>query len=141
MNDETTSRIHWSFWVIGSITLIWNLMGVVNFFVQMDPEMVKSFREAEQAIIAGRPAWATVGFAIAVFGGALGCLLLLLRNEISLYLFMLSLVGVVITMIHTLTAGIEFGVGEYLGIILLPFLVAVYLIWYAFRSKAKGWLR
>lgn len=141
MNDETINPVHWSFWVIGAITLIWNLLGVVNFFVQMDPEMVKSFREAEQAIIAGRPGWATTGFALGVFGGALGCLLLLLRNAVALYLFMISLIGVVITMIHTLTAGIDFGMGEYLGIIFLPVLVAVYLIWYTIRSKAKGWVR
>ena len=141
MNDETTSRIHWSFWVIGSITLIWHLLGVANFFVQMDPEMVESFREAEQAIIAGRPGWATAGFALAVFGGALGCLLLLFRQATSLYLFMISLVGVVITMIHTLSAGLDFRMGEYLGIILLPVLVAVYLIWYTIRCKAKAWVR
>jgi hypothetical protein len=141
MNDETITRVHWSFWVITTITLIWNVLGVVNFLFQMDPQMVESYRETERAIIEGRPGWATVGFALAVFGGSLGCLLLLFRNAISLYLFMISLIGVVITMIHTLSVGIDFSMGEYLGIILLPFLVAVYLIWYTIRVKAKAWVR
>jgi len=86
MNDETVGRVHWSFWAIGSIALIWNLMGVINFFVQMNPDMLTSYRESERAIIEGRPAWATGGFAIAVFGGVLGCLLLLLRKSAAYYL-------------------------------------------------------
>jgi len=47
-------------------------MGCINFFMQMNPDMISSYRETEQAIIQGRPAWATVAFFIAVFGGALG---------------------------------------------------------------------
>ena len=74
MNDETVRRVHWSFWVIGAVALIWNVLGGVNFFVQMNADVVTSFPETARAIIEGRPAWATGGFAIAVFGGALGCL-------------------------------------------------------------------
>jgi hypothetical protein len=36
--------------------------------------------ETHRAIIDTRPAWATGEFAVAVFGGALGCLLLLLKK-------------------------------------------------------------
>lgn len=40
MNDETTGGVHWSFWAIGAITLIWNIMGVANFFAQMNAELL-----------------------------------------------------------------------------------------------------
>ncbi len=106
--------------MIGAVALIWNVMGVINFFAQMNPDMLAAYRESERAIIEGRPAWATGAFAIAVFGGALGCLLLLLRKSAACYLFIASLLGVIVTMIHTLGVGIDFGLGEILGIILLP---------------------
>ena len=106
----------------------------------MNPEMVSSYRETEQAIISGRPAWATVAFAVAVFGGALGCFLLMLKNSVSFYLFIASLLGVVVTMIHTLSTGIDFGIGEILGIILMPLVIAAFLIWYSRYAENKGWI-
>jgi hypothetical protein len=140
MNDKDVRGIHWSFWIIGTLMLIWNAMGCINFFVQMNPDMVASFREAEQTIISGRPLWATVAFAIAVFGGTLGCLLLLLKKSVAFYLFIFSLLGVVVTMIHTLSTGINFGIGEILGIILMPLVVAAFLIWYSKYVVGKGWI-
>ena len=31
MNDETVGRVHWSFWAIGAVMLIYNVAGVINF--------------------------------------------------------------------------------------------------------------
>ena len=124
MNNNTAAGVHRSFWVIGAVALVWNVMGGINFFVQMDPDALAAYRESERAIVEGRPAWATGAFAIAVFGGALGCVLLLLRKSAAYYLFVASLIGVVLTMIHALGAGIDFGFGEVAGIILMPLVVA-----------------
>src|SRR6266508_4881505 len=99
MNDETVGGVHWSFWAIGVVALIWNVMGVINFFVQMNPAALASYPESHRAIIEGRPAWATGAFAIAVFGGALGCLVLLLRKSAAYYLFIASLLGVIVQLI------------------------------------------
>ena len=141
MNDETVAGVHWSFWAIGAVALIWNVMGVINFFVQMNPDVLATYRESERAIVEGRPVWATGGFAIAVFGGALGCLLLLLRKSAAYYLFIASLLGVIVTMTHTLGVGIDFGLGEILGIILMPLVAAAFLIWYSKWAQSKDWIR
>ena len=140
MNDENVGGVHWSFWVIGAVALIWNIMGVINYFVQMNPDVLAAYRESERAIIEGRPAWATGAFAIAVFGGALGCLLLLLRKSAAYYLFIASLLGVIVTITHTLSVDIDFGLGEILGIMLMPLVVAVFLIWYSKQAESKGWI-
>ena len=140
MNDNSVSTVHWSFWAITIFMLIWNVMGCINFFIQMNPEMVASYRENEQAIIAGRPLWATIAFAIAVFGGALGCILLVLKKYAAFYLFVFSLLGVVVTTVYTLGIGVNFGVGDILGIILMPLLVAAFLIWYTKYVANKGWV-
>ena len=140
MSDETIGGVHWSFWAIGTVALIWNVLGCINFFVQMDPDMVSAYRESERAIVEGRPAWATGAFAIAVFGGAFGCLLLLLRKSAAFYVFIASLLGVIVTITHTLGVGIDFGFGEILGIILMPLVVAAFLIWYSKWAQSKGWV-
>ncbi len=143
MNDETVGGVHWSFWVIGAVALIWNVMGVMNFFMQMNADALASFPESHRAIIEGRPAWATGGFAIGVFGGALGCLLLLLRKSAAYYLFIVSLLGVIVTMIHTLgIAGstIDFSPFEILMMILMPLAVAAFLIGYSKQAESKGWI-
>jgi hypothetical protein len=141
MKEKSANGIHWSFWVIGAIALIWNVLGVVNYFVQMDPEVIAAYRASEQAIIVGRPAWATGAFAIAVFGGAIGSLLLLLRKSAAIYVLIASLIGVVGTMIHALGVDVEFGPGEIAGIIAMPLGVAAFLIWYAKHAQSKGWIR
>ena len=141
MEDGTVSRVHWSFWLITGVMLIWNVMGSINFLVQMNPAMLASYRESERAIIESRPLWATAAFAIAVFGGALGCLLLLLRKSVAYYLFIASLLGVVVTIIHSLGIGIDFSLGEILGIILMPIVVATFLLWYSKWVERKGWVR
>ncbi len=140
MNDKTVGSVHWSFWIIGAVALIWNVASVVNYFAQMNPDALAAYREAERAIIEGRPAWATGAFAIAVFGGALGSLLLLLRKPAAYYLFIASLLGVIVTMAHTLGADIDFGLSEILGIILMPLAVAAFLIWYSKHAERKDWI-
>ena len=143
MNDNTVGGVHWSFWAIGAVALIWNVVGVINFFMQMNPDVLAAYRESERAIVEGRPAWATVAFAIAVFGGALGCLLLLLRKSAAYYLFIASLLGVIVTVTHTLgMAGstIDLTPFEISGYILMPLAVAAFLIWYSKQAKSKGWI-
>ncbi len=139
MNNSNIS-VHWSFWLLASVALIWNLLGAINFVMQMDAEMLVNYRESERMIIENRPLWATLGFAVAVFGGALASLLLLLKKSMALYLFVASFIGVLITMLHSLGSGIQFGVAEIIGIILIPIIVAVFLIWYCKRCEKKGWL-
>ena len=138
--SDNTIKVHWSFWVISIFMLIWNVMGCINFFVQMNPEMLSSYREAEQTIIQNRPLWATVAFAIAVFGSTVGCILLLLKNNTAFFLFLASLFGVVVTIMHSLTIGITYSLGETIGIIVMPIVVAIFLIWYFNFVKGKGWL-
>lgn len=141
--DKKTSGVHWSFWVIGGAALIWNAMGSMNFLMQMNADLVVSLPETHRAIIEGRPLWATVGFGVGVFGGALGGLLLLLRRQAATYVFVASLLGIIVTMIHTVNIAwstINFMPSEILVMILMPLIVAAVLIWYAKQAEHKGWI-
>ena len=134
------NRVPQSFWIICAVALVWNALGATNFVVQLNPDMHESYRDVERLIIVGRPLWATIGFALAVFGGLVGCLLLLLNNSYAYYIFVASLLGIILTIAHALSVGITFGPGEIIGIIVLPLLVAVFLTWYSKLARKKGWI-
>jgi len=131
-------KTHWSFWVICVVVLIWNVMGSINFIMQMNPDMLVNYPEAAKSLVANRPLWATGAFAIAVFGGALGGILLILRKADAYYLFIASLLGVIVTNIHTLQVSIAIAI--WVGS-LMSLVVAVILIWYSKLVKRKGWIK
>jgi len=143
MNESVPGSIHWSFWIIGIVALIWNVLGGINFVAQMNADVVASMPATHRAIIDGRPVWATGGFAIAVFGGAIGCLLLLFRKSAALYLLIASLLGVIVTMIHTFLIArsrIDFSSIEIVMMVLMPLVVAVFLVWYSMMAERRGWV-
>jgi len=143
MNNKSVAGVHWSFWLIGAIALLWNVMGCINYLMQMNPDTVASMPETHRAIIDSRPAWATAGFAIGVFGGALGSLMLLMKKSSAFYVFIASLLGIVVTMLHTLRIpdfGSRFSAFELVLMIISPLVVAVFLLWYIKYSGKKGWI-
>lgn len=132
------------FWAISAVALIWNLMGVGAYWahVNMTPEDIAALGEAERALYDSAPAWATGAFAIAVFGGALGSLLLLLRKSWAMPVFVVSLVGVLVQMYHSFFVidSIEvYGPG---GMIMPVMVIAIaaLLVWFSKSCKDKGWL-
>ncbi len=135
---NTRSEIHWSFWVIGVVTLLFNLMGVLNYFMQMNAESLDAFPEVYRPIIEGRPAWATAAFAVAVFGGALGCLLLLFRKSVSFYVFIISFLGVILSMIHIYRIAGLSSFDVWMGV-LMQLIVTEFLLWYSKRAERRGW--
>lgn len=141
MKNEAIGGVHWSFWAICAVTLIYIFAGVINFFFQINVDTVAAMSELHRATIEGRPFWATGSIAVAVFGGVLGCFLLLFRRLAAYYVFIISLFGSIVTMTHTLgVAGsglspVDFVIGnlELLG-------VTAFLIWYSKQAERKGWI-
>jgi len=133
-----------SFWIVGALALVWNLLGVMAYIMQMTmtEEALLALPAAERALYENVPAWATSAFAIAVNGGALGCLLLLLRRAWAVPVLAVSLAGVAVQMYHSLfiARSIEvYGPGG-LSMPILVIVVAVFLIWYARSAREKGWI-
>jgi hypothetical protein len=139
MNDNTVGGVHWSFWLVGVVTLIFNVMGVINYFVQMNADSLDSFPEFYRPIIESRPAWATAAFAIAVFGSSLGCLLLLLRKSAAFYVFIASLLGVIVSMVHIFNVAGLSSSEVWIGV-LMQLVVTAFLVWYAKHIESKGWV-
>ena len=86
------------FKVVAVVALLWNLLGCMAFAMdlRLTPEDVAALPEAQQALYAARPGWAVVATGIAVIGGALGCLGLLLGRKWAFVLLVLSLAGILV---------------------------------------------
>ena len=112
-------------------------MGCINFIMQMIPNMLADYPESAQSLITSRPLWVTIAFAIAVFGGVLAEALLLLKKATAYYLFVASLLGVIVVNIHTfqVNGAIDIWIGS-----LMSLVIAVSLIWYTKLVKRKGWI-
>lgn len=104
--NHSKQKMHWSFWVIATIALVYNLMGCFNFIWQMNPDAVAAMPEAYRSVVETRPVWATGVFALAVFGGAIGSLLLLMRMPMASYVFMAATVGGVLSLVPLFAAAV-----------------------------------
>lgn len=128
------TKPHFTFWVAAVLGLVWYGVGSLNYIVQTNPDSVAQMPESYQLIINARPAWATAGFAVGVFGGAVGCILLLLRRKVAVAVLVLSLMGTLLTGVFTTML-----VGA-LPPALLSGLIAAALLWYATIARRSGWL-
>ncbi|MFY0714386.1 hypothetical protein J1D01_11950 [Seonamhaeicola sp. NFXS20] len=138
MSNSTTIKPPFWFWIISVIALVWNGMGVNAYLQQAyNTESYRAMYSKEQLeIAANMPVWVTAAFAIAVFSGALASIGLLLRKSWSVKLWILSLIAVIIQMGYILINNYVSSMVMTLMIILFAFL----FVWFARKSKAKGWL-
>lgn len=144
MTNSTLKPPTW-FWVVSVIALLWNLMGVFSYLTQAytSIEQLEAMSQAERALFEGQPAWVTGAFAIAVFGGTLASIALLLRKKWAKSVFILSFIAAIAQFIHWLfmTNSMEvYGVQVYVMPILVVIL-GIYEIFFAKQGIQKGWLQ
>lgn len=143
--SNASNKPNISFWIISVIALIWNLMGVNQYLQQAyNTESFRAMYTDEQfEIIQATPSWAIAAFAIAVFGGTFGCILLLMKKRMAKFFFLASLFGIVVQMIYNLfiVKALEvYGPGS----IVMPIMVIAvgfFLVWYSKKAIANGWLK
>lgn len=152
MSDDTTApaesitsaerRTPLNLWVVGGLALVWNSVGAFDYLMtqtqnegymgQFTPEQLEYFY--------GFPSWLVAFWAVAVWGGVAGSVLLLLRNRAAAPVFVVSLASMVVTSVHNflLTDGMEVmgATGATFSAVIL--LVAVALVVYARRMTRKG---
>ena len=131
------------FWAASSLGLAWNLFGVAQFAGSLSATqetLVASGLTVEQAsVMLGYPAWMTTAFAVGVFGGLFGCVLLLLRKRLSVPVFAVSLAGYALLFIGDITEGVFAAMGvPQVAILTSVVLIAVALFILARRSAEQG---
>ena len=133
----------WHLWLIGILGGLWSVMGVMSFiFTQMNAEAVMSgFPPQQRAYFLSFPLWTDAFWAISVFAGLIGCLLLLLKKRLASPFLLASLIGAVVYSLGglVLLGGMEVmrETGG-LGLTMVPILVAAFLAFYARAMSWKG---
>jgi hypothetical protein len=129
---------------VAVVALIWNLLGCLAYLsdVTLTPEDVAKMSAAQQALYASRPAWAVAATAVAVWGGALGCVGLILRKRWSTLLLLASLAGVVVQDIALfgLSEAASLAGPTVIALQGLVLVIAVGLVALARRAERQGWL-
>jgi len=123
--------------------LIWNLLGCAAYLsdVRPTPQDVARMSADEQALYAARSTWAISATAVAVWGGALGCLGLILGERLAFPLLVASLVGIIVQDAGLFIATRAVHVGAAIFVLQGPVLLgAIGLVLLARYAAAQRWL-
>lgn len=132
------------FWIVSLLALLWNLAGAMAYLGQayMSVETLAQMSDAERLLYESQPAWVTAAFAIAVWGGSLGCIALLLKKKWAKPIFSISLLGIVAQLSHSFFMSNSFEVyGS--GAMVMPIMiliVGIALVYFTNSALKKGWL-
>ncbi|MBA8884545.1 hypothetical protein [Dokdonella fugitiva] len=129
---------------VAVLALLWNLLGCIAFFsdLRLSPEDLAKLPEAQQALYAARPGWAVAATAMAVFGGALGSMGLLLRKKWALPVFVLSLLGIIVQDMGLFVLADGLSLAGPVAVVLQSVVLAVGigLVLLSRKGIARGWL-
>lgn len=129
---------------VAIVALLWNLIGCAAHLhdVMLSPEDIAMMPADQQALYAARPGWSVAATAVAVWGGAVGCLGLILRRRWATPLLIASLAGVILQDLSLFAmsdkAAIPSAAYVMQGLVLL---ISIGLVILARKSAARGWLR
>lgn len=144
MDNTLASARPKSFWVIAIAALLWNLLGVAMFFMQVtaSPETVAAMPAEQRQVYEATPGWLNIAFAVAVFGGVIGSLGLLLKKRWAVTLFLISLLALLVQMMGAYAATPVWEAYGPAGLAMPILLVVIALLLWVYARKAtiRGWL-
>lgn len=84
--------------IVGSLALLWSLLAAANhlLLVSENPWYTSQFAEEQLAHGRAYPLWLDLAWAVAAWGGVVGCVLLLARRRMAVPALLLSLIGWVV---------------------------------------------
>lgn len=146
INKSERQRAPWHLWVIGVIALLWNMMGPFDYLMTQtkNEAYMGKFTPEQLEFYYSLPTWVISSWAIAVWFGLLGSILLLLRRGLASWVFAISFVAMVMTTIHNYlfcNAMEAMGGAGSLVFSAVIFVVALGLMIYSFKLKKSGILR
>ena len=130
--------------VVAIVALLWNLLGCLAFFsdLRLSPDDLARLPEAQQALYAARPGWAVAATAVAVFGGVLGSIGLLLRRKWAFPVFVLSLLGILVQDFGLFVLAEGASLAGPVAVVMqgIVLLVGIALVLLGRKGIARGWL-
>jgi hypothetical protein len=139
MTEATSTspgKTRWHVWLVGVAALLWNGFGAFDYVMteSRNAAYLSAFTPEQIAYFDAFPAWVVAAWALGVWGGVFGAILLLLRWRLAVPVFGVSLVAMVVTFFHNyvLSDGLAMmGGAAGLAFSTLIMLVGVLLLIYA----------
>jgi hypothetical protein len=133
-------------WIVGVLALLWNGFGCFDYVMTKtaDQTYLGKMPADTVAYLHSLPAWLTAMWALGVWGGLAGSLLLLMRSRYSVWAFGLSFIGAIVGLgyqmaMTAMPASMKAGM---MGI--MPWVIIIItaaLLWYSWSLDKKGLLR
>jgi hypothetical protein len=130
-------------WIVGILALLWNCFGCYDYTMTnlKNQAYMAQFSSDQIAYMDRLPSWLTGFWAIGVWGGLAGAILLLIRNRYAVWAFALSLIGAVVGLgyqmfVVTMPASMKEGFMGYMPWVII--LIAALQLWYAWNAEKKG---
>ncbi|MFT6994844.1 MAG: putative permease [Maribacter sp.] len=101
---------------------------------------LEQMSQAERQLFESQPVWVTAAFAVAVWGGTLGCLLLLLfQKKIAKPVLLVSLIGILIQTSHSFFISDAFDIYGAAGLVMpiMVVLIGVLLVFFAGKAISE----
>jgi predicted neutral ceramidase superfamily lipid hydrolase len=142
---NTTNKPGTGFWIVAVIALLWNLIGILfwatEYFLMTD-EMKATLPPEQLEMMNNAPAWGMWVYAVAVFGGTLASVLLLMRKKLSVPLFLISLLAILVQMGYWIFGMDSVAIlgPESLIMPLIVIAIAIFLYFYSKGASKNGWL-
>jgi hypothetical protein len=144
----TTSKVStpWHLWLVGVLALLWNCVGAFDYVMTetRNSSYLSSFTPEQLAYFDSFPKWVVGTWALSVWGGVAGAVLLLLRRRLAVPVFAISLAAMVPTFFHnyvlTNSLAVMGGVGGLIFTAVIV-IVGIALLIYARSLASQGVLR
>jgi hypothetical protein len=143
MTETQVPKTPWHLWAVGVVGLLWSAMGAMDYIMTQtrNESYLAKFTPEQLDYFFGFPTWVIATWALAVWCGVAGAVLLLLRKRVAEPVFLISLIAMVLTTIYNygMSNGLEVmgGAGSLMFTAVI-FLVALGLWLYARAMRARG---
>jgi hypothetical protein len=146
MQQAVSARAPVHLWLVGIVSLLWNCFGCYQYLmVNLKNQAFMAGVPTDQvAYMDSLPSWLTAFWAIGVWGGLAGSILLLVRSRYSVWAFALSFVGAVVGLGYQMfmtQRPASMTEGAMAAIPWAIILFAAFLFWYSWKAEKTGVLR
>ena len=132
-------------WIVGVGLLVWNLIGLAAFYMQstMDLTLLAQSDPVTARELAAMPQWAWWVYGTATISGVAAAIALLLKRRVAFWLFVLSLLCIVIQFSRSLLMT-DLVADKGLSVAIFPLVIAAiggFQLWWTRVCDSQGQLR
>jgi len=133
-------------WIVGAVATLWNAFGCFDYLMTQtrNEKYLANFTDPQRVYFESFPVWMEAVWALGVWGGLAGALLLLARSRHAVTAFAVSLGGLAVSTVYQYVLSSppeDMTSGAMVAMNLAIWAVAIGLLVYALKMRRRGVLR